>query len=230
MATVTVFTAARMLAIENASVVDGEVVGDNLILTRHDATTIDAGDVRGPMGLPGDTPVGSIVDFIDTTPPTNWLGMIGQTITGGQTLYPDLWAIIPATMKSGVNIIMPDTRGRVSVGLSTIDATFDTIGETGGEKTHLLTAGESGITPHTHDPYGDDRSFIVQPLDGGNPDNIAFPLIDTYGGYYGKRRIYTGNVTGGAQPAFDGHNNLQPYIVFMKIIRALQMIGDPDEY
>lgn len=47
MATITGLTAARMLAIEAASVVDGEVVGDNLILTKHDASTIDAGNVRG---------------------------------------------------------------------------------------------------------------------------------------------------------------------------------------
>ena len=35
MATVTGFTAARMLAIEGASVVDGDIVGGHLILTKH---------------------------------------------------------------------------------------------------------------------------------------------------------------------------------------------------
>ncbi|HXQ38041.1 MAG TPA: hypothetical protein VN843_28800, partial [Anaerolineales bacterium] len=53
MATVTGLTAERMLTIEGASVVSGEVVGDNLILTKHDGSTIDAGDVRGPAGAPG---------------------------------------------------------------------------------------------------------------------------------------------------------------------------------
>ena len=56
MATVTVYTAERMKAIEDASVVSGEVVGDDLILTRFDATTVNAGNVRGPQGdqgLPG---------------------------------------------------------------------------------------------------------------------------------------------------------------------------------
>jgi hypothetical protein len=32
------------------SIVSGEVVGDNLILTKGDGSTIDAGDVRGPIG------------------------------------------------------------------------------------------------------------------------------------------------------------------------------------
>lgn len=53
MATVTGLTAARMLAIEAASVVDGDVVVNNLILTKHDGSTIDAGNVRGPTGATG---------------------------------------------------------------------------------------------------------------------------------------------------------------------------------
>lgn len=53
MAEVTGLTAARMLEIEAASVVDGDIVGDNLILTKHDGSTIDAGNVRGPEGPVG---------------------------------------------------------------------------------------------------------------------------------------------------------------------------------
>lgn len=53
MTTVTGLTAERMLAIEAASVVDGDVVGNNLILTKHDGSTTDAGNVRGPQGAAG---------------------------------------------------------------------------------------------------------------------------------------------------------------------------------
>jgi hypothetical protein len=53
MAKVTGFTADRMLVIENETVVDGEVQGDNLILTTREGTPIDAGNVRGPQGIPG---------------------------------------------------------------------------------------------------------------------------------------------------------------------------------
>ena len=56
MATITGLTADRMLEIEGGSVVDGEVVAGNLILTKHDGTTIDAGPVLGPQGPQG--PVG----------------------------------------------------------------------------------------------------------------------------------------------------------------------------
>lgn len=160
MATVTGFTKERMLAIENSSIVDGEVVGDNLILTARDGSTINAGSVRGPTGSPGVTegqlnsivannsPVGTVVDFIGTAAPTGWLAMNGQAIIGGQSTYPLLWALLPASMKSGVDIIMPDSRGRMVVGYNPADPDFDTIGDTGGEKAHTLTAPElpaSGI-------------------------------------------------------------------------------------
>jgi hypothetical protein len=55
MATVTVFTAARMQAIENASVVSGTVTAGNLILTKFNGATINAGSVIGPVGPTGPT-------------------------------------------------------------------------------------------------------------------------------------------------------------------------------
>lgn len=53
MAQVTVFTAERMLEIENSSVITGYVTGDDLFLTRHDGTLFNAGSVRGPQGDTG---------------------------------------------------------------------------------------------------------------------------------------------------------------------------------
>lgn len=53
MTTVTGLTAARMLDIEQNSIVDGSVVGDNLILEKQNGQTIDAGNVRGPEGPAG---------------------------------------------------------------------------------------------------------------------------------------------------------------------------------
>lgn len=60
MATVTGFTAEKMQDIEDSVVVDGDVVGDDLILRRHDGTEINAGNVRGPAGVQGPSggPVG----------------------------------------------------------------------------------------------------------------------------------------------------------------------------
>jgi hypothetical protein len=55
MATVTGFTAERMLVIENETVIDGEVQGDNLLLMQRGGAVIDTGNVRGPKGDTGDT-------------------------------------------------------------------------------------------------------------------------------------------------------------------------------
>jgi hypothetical protein len=73
MATVTGLTAARMLEIESASVVDGVVVGDNLVLTKHDGSQVVAGNLRGLPGTPADeTAIRAYADsqddaFFDTT-------------------------------------------------------------------------------------------------------------------------------------------------------------------
>ncbi len=55
MATVTGYTAARMKEIEDSAIIDGDVVGDNLILKRYDTAEINAGSVRGPQGIQGAT-------------------------------------------------------------------------------------------------------------------------------------------------------------------------------
>lgn len=88
MATVTVFTADRMAALENGTVVDGSVVGDNLILTTHDGTPIDAGNVRGPIGTTGNTgntgPAGADAAFVvrASDPNANLTLSNTQTIDG----------------------------------------------------------------------------------------------------------------------------------------------------
>lgn len=70
MATITGFTADRMLVIENTTVVDGDVVGDNLVLLTRAGTQINAGSVRGPQGIQG--PIGP-------TGPTGPTGPQGST-------------------------------------------------------------------------------------------------------------------------------------------------------
>src|SRR4051812_17549950 len=51
-----------MRAIEDSTVVDAEVVGDNLFLITHDGGCIDAGSVRGPM------PEGVVAPLGDSIP------------------------------------------------------------------------------------------------------------------------------------------------------------------
>lgn len=84
MATVTGLTADRMLEIEAASVVDGDIVGDNLILTKHDGSQVNAGNVRGPAGPQG--PVGSDLTVLSSVPVLE-MGVPNQ-IRAGRQLTP----------------------------------------------------------------------------------------------------------------------------------------------
>jgi hypothetical protein len=86
MTTVTGLTAERMLAIEAESVIDGDIVGDNLILTKHDGTQINAGNVRGnpgPIGPAGqDLAVLAAAGVLD-------VGAVGQIRAGRQLTAVD---------------------------------------------------------------------------------------------------------------------------------------------
>lgn len=87
MATVTGLTADRMLAIEAASVVDGDVdASGNLILTQKGGTQINAGSVQGPPGPQG--PVGSMLSVI-TAQPVLDVGIINQIRAGRQLTAAD---------------------------------------------------------------------------------------------------------------------------------------------
>lgn len=151
MASVTVFNAARMLAIEAASIISGAVDGSgNLILTKHDASTVNAGHVVGPQGPVG--PTGAVVAFAGASVPAGWLLCDGSSLL--RTSYPDLFAAIGTLYGAadGTHFNLPNIKGRGLVGHDPAQTEFDTIGETGGAKTHThSTPSHSHSTPaHTH--------------------------------------------------------------------------------
>ena len=105
-----------------------------------------------------------------------------------------------------------DYTGRVLVGYKNGDSDFGTIGNTGGEKTHLLTSAESGLPQHDHNFCGSSTySSNVGILLGANQDTQS--LHNTGAGSSGA------TVVGGAQNASSAHNNLQPYKVALFIQR-----------
>lgn len=107
-----------------------------------DDLRVEATSVHDGLGAPA----GAIMDTIASVAPGGWALLDGSTIVGGQSLYPRLWAVLPSTFKSGSNIVLPDMRGRVTVGRDS--GTFATIGGTGGAQTHTLTTSE--MPSHTH--------------------------------------------------------------------------------
>ena len=88
--------------------------------------------------------------------------------------------------------------GRVLVGLDSAQAEFDTIGETGGEKTHTLIADEMPEHVHEFDLFA-----------AGGPTNPTYATGVANGYYIGSQNTKS---SGGGE----AHNNLQPYkVVYM---------------
>ena len=91
--------------------------------------------------------------------------------------------------------------GKVMVGLDAGDTSFDTVGETGGEKTHTLTTAE--MPTHTHTIWN-----LNHPVGIGSDPSLR--------GVYN----YVKDQPSGSAGSGSAHNNLQPYIVFNYIIKT----------
>jgi len=159
----------------NGGAIDGTAIGANSASTVAATTVTASGNVNttgGELQINGTNvlekvyPVGSI--YINATSATN-----PGTLLGFGT-----WVAFGA--------------GKVVVGLDSTDTDFDTVGETGGAKTHTLTTSE--IPSHTHALDASD-----------NPGGSG--AIEVAGG--SPTSTQSTQATGGGS----AHNNLQPYIV-----------------
>lgn len=175
------------------------------------------GDFQDLYFKTGDTlPIGTIVSYGSLTPPTNWLVCDGSAVS--RTAYAALFAAIGTSYGSGdgsTTFNLPDLRGRVPVGKST-DTEFDTLGETGGEKTHTLTVNEMPEHTHTAGLTGVNEVAPHDTHPGLYPPRI---MAD----YYPNWNVtgLTINNAGGGQ----AHNILQPYQVVCFIIKAEDAAG-----
>lgn len=167
-------------------------------------------------------PAGTIVQWPTATAPSNWVICDGSALS--RTTYASLFAAIGTTYGVGdgsTTFNVPNLKGRVAVGLDGSQTEFDTLGETGGAKTHTLTTSEMPV--HSHSPlygYGSNRLDLGEGPnrndiygDPGPAQLLSNPGITTGNRYYAD--INTGSAgSGGA------HNNLQPYIVLNYIIKT----------
>lgn len=105
--------------------------------------------------------------------------------------------------------------GRVPVGLDATQTEFDTVAETGGEKTHTLTTAELAAHSHGVNDPGHNHSFTRDPVVtsasgnsraylGGSGQQFAWSALGINGS--GTGISIQNNGSGAA------HNNLQPYV------------------
>lgn len=240
MGSVTGYTKERMKAIEDGTIVEGLVSGDDLILTRHDGTIINAGNVRGPKGdslTSGSvsptvmellSPIGAMQPFGGASAPTGWLICDGSSQL--ITTYPALYAAIGAAYGSvdPTHFNLPDLRLRVPIG-KTNSGTGSLLGSAGGSKdavtvihSHSFTTSVGGNHAHATDAnngykyLGSTEVLMLQ--DGAFSGHYATPMTfsssvtSTNGSH-----AHTGPTDGAGFSGVDA--NLQPYVVVNWIIR-----------
>lgn len=173
------------------------------------------------------TPVGTVNSFAGSTAPTGWLLCYGQAISRKD--YKDLFAIIGTTYgvgDSSTTFNLPDCRGRVAAGKDnmggssanrlTAPATTgsidgDVLGQTGGEEAHAQTLAEMAV--HNHASVAPAAGFDNNVVVGGSWASPA-GLVQGSNAF----RVVTAPRTS-AEGSGTAHNNVQPTIIFNKIIK-----------
>ena len=153
-------------------------------------------------------PVGTIMPYAGATIPSNYMKCEGQALS--RIEYDILFSAIGTTYGVGdgsTTFNLPNLKGRVITGIDSNDTDFDTLGETGGEKTHTLTVDE--MPSHNHN-----ITYIK---------SASTPLSSNGLSGYSENNNGVGTNTNAIQNAGEDqpHNNLQPYIVLNYIIKVL---------
>lgn len=152
-----------------------------------------------------DCPIGAIIPYGGSTIPNSFLLCDGSEVL--KTSYSELYSIIGdsfGTASDNTRFVLPNLKGKIPVGFNSNDTDFDTLGESGGEKTHQLTVDE--IPSHNH---ANGQTYVWVGSGGS--------LVDPSDGSRMSYRALSNGNTGGDQ----AHNNLQPYTVTNYIIKAV---------
>ncbi len=179
------------------------------------------------------TPIGSVIDYAGAVAPEGWLLCFGQEVS--RSAYSALFSAIGTTYGTGngsTTFNLPDCRGRVTAGRDNMGGTdagrltkilsSRNLGGTGGVQEHTLTVAQmpahshSGTTStngaHSHSMSSGDTAGWGTNVDG-TPQSNRTLNTNSAGAH---NHTFTTNSVGGDQP----HPNVQPTIIFNKIIRA----------
>lgn len=179
MATVTGLTAARMLEIENASIVDARKEDDELILTTHGGDDINVGNVKGDPGDPNTLmesilalvdPVGVPKPWLTATPPNGYAILDGSVYS--PTACPQLFAQWGNAFGGTTAApLLPDLRGKTIFGFKQGDSIFGTLRAVTGSKDAVVVA-------HDHSINHDHASFTSD-VENGHTHGVGSMVADT---------------------------------------------------
>lgn len=189
-------------------------------------------------------PTGVVLEFGGTVVPAGFLMADGASKLVAS--YPDLFDIIGYTYGgSGLNFNIPNRKGRVGVGRDTAQTEFNTLAETGGAKTHVLSVAE--LAWHNHDQFPhnhtQDAHNHTQYSHGHTGTRTTDAGLEQYGAGIPPHNSTpgVGSVLIGETTALNvaatavnqaatavnqatgnnvAHNNLQPYITLNYIIKT----------
>ena len=194
------------------------------------ATQVAAGNhTHSDLGAP----VGSIMIWAGSTAPSGWLLCDGTAYS--TATYSALYAVIGTTYGSGSGtFLVPNLKGRIPVGLNSADASFDTRGETGGEKTHTISTAElpahnhgvgtlatTSDGSHSH-PYTAPNNSPTSTKVKNDGCSDCIPITPrTTSGTTSSAGSHTHTISGSTANTGSGTamNVLQPYIVLYYIIK-----------
>ena len=179
-------------------------------------------------------PLGVVKMYSGAAVPDNYAVCDGQALS--QTMYADLYKVLGTQYNRSDTadgyFCLPDLRGRFIVGRSS-DSDYNTLGNTGGEKSHLLTAAESGVGNHSHTARVEGDGSHGHQLYGRSSyedDGNAGSAIEV-GSQETQQQTFDAYVNGGGHShsvyienacknADSAHENRPPYFVLVYIMRT----------
>lgn len=201
--------------------------------------TADTDAVNRAQLVAGGAPVASILDFAGAIVPVGWLMCFGQAVS--RTTYSELFAVVGTTYGVGdgaTTFNLPDCRGRVAAGKDNMGGASANrlpgsvigsigglvLGATGGQEATTLTL--SQMPSHNHggatSPNGaHNHSYTDSTTTGGGDYSSSGSSPATAASITRTTAAVSDHThTVFSEGSNAAHNNIQPTIIFNKIIKV----------